>query len=63
MLLDVLELFYKKQKLGESVTDLEALDIMGRGEIGRWPGYVEMLEKQNLIKRTDKDEDVLVRNL
>ncbi|VTX91977.1 YhjD/YihY/BrkB family envelope integrity protein [Acinetobacter ursingii] len=63
MLLDVLELFYKKQKLGESVTDLEALDIMGRGEIGRWPGYVEMLEKQNLIKRTDKDEYVLVRNL
>ena len=45
------------------MTDLEALDIMGRGEIGRWPGYVEMLEKQNLIKRTDKDEYVLVRNL
>lgn len=63
MLLDVLELFYKKQKIGESVTDLEALDILGRGEIGRWPSYIEMLEKQNLIKRTDKDEYVLVRNL
>lgn len=55
--------FFIKTELGESVTDLEALDIMGRGEIGRWPGYVEMLEKQNLIKRTDKDEYVLVRNL
>ncbi|WP_151790682.1 YihY family inner membrane protein [Acinetobacter soli] len=63
MLLDVLELFYKKQKKGESVTDLEALDILGRGEIGRWPSYVHLLEQQNLIKRTDKDEYVLVRNL
>ena len=63
MLLDILELFYKKQKLGESVKDIEALDILGRGEIGRWPTYVLLLEKQNLIKRTDSDEWVLVRNL
>lgn len=63
MLLDMLELFYKKQKLGQSVTDLEALEILGRGEIGRWPAYVKLLESQNLIKRTDKDEYVLVRNL
>lgn len=63
MLLDMLELFYKKQKLGQSVTDQEALNILGRGEIGRWPTYVMLLEKQNLIKRTDKDEYVLVRNL
>jgi membrane protein len=44
------------------VTDLEALDIMGvvKLDAGR---AMEMLEKQNLIKRTDKDEYVLVRNL
>lgn len=63
MLLDILELFYKKQKLGESVSDKEALGILGRGEIGRWPAYVVLLEEQNLVKRTDKDEYVLVRNL
>lgn len=63
MLLDMLELFYKKQKIGQSVTDQEALNILGRGEIGRWPTYVKLLEKQNVIKRTDKDDYVLVRNL
>lgn len=63
MLLDILELFYKKQKLGESVSDKEALEILGRGEIGRWPAYVLLLEEQNLVKRTDKDEYVLARNL
>ena len=63
MLLDILELFYKKQKVGQSVTDAEALNILGRGEIGRWPSYVVMLEKQNLVRRTDNNEYVLVRNL
>ena len=63
MLLDLLQLFYKKQKIGEVVTDAEALDIIGRSEIGRWPSYVLMLEKQNLIRRTDNNEYVLARNL
>lgn len=63
MLLDMLELFYKKQKIGQSVSDEEALQILGRGEIGRWPSYVLLLEKQNIIKRTDRDDYVLVRNL
>ena len=63
MLLDILELFYKKQQTGQTVTDAEALEILGRGEIGRWPAYILLLEKQNLVKRTDNDEYVLVRNL
>lgn len=63
MLLDMLELFYQKQKEGKSVTDEEALNILGRGEIGRWPAYVRLLEKQNIIKRTESDQYVLVRNL
>jgi len=63
MLLDILELFYKKQQIGKTVTDTEALKILGRGEIGRWPSYIILLEKQNLVKRTDHDEYVLVRNL
>ena len=63
MILDILELFYKKQKTGQAVTDEEVLDILGRGEIERWPVYVQQLEKQNLIKCTDNNEYVLVRNL
>ncbi|MCW8038146.1 MULTISPECIES: YihY family inner membrane protein [Acinetobacter] len=63
MLLDVLELFYQKQQNGQTVTEAEALDVLGREEIGRWPSYVQMLEKQNLIKRTDDNNYVLLRNL
>ncbi|MDY6524629.1 YihY family inner membrane protein [Acinetobacter faecalis] len=63
MLLDLLELFYKKQKVGKSVSEHEALEVLGRDEIGRLPSYILMLEKQNLIKRTDDDKFVLVRNL
>ena len=63
MLLDLMELFYKKQQQGLSVSDDEALDVLGRDEIGRWPSYVLMLEQQNLVKRTDDNQYVLVRNL
>lgn len=63
MLLDLMELFYKKQQHGLSVSDDEALDVLGRDEIGRWPNYVLMLEQQNLVKRTDDNQYVLVRNL
>ena len=63
MLLDILELFYRKQQIGESVSEQELLNIIGRGELGRLPSYILQLEQQNLIKRTDTDEYVLVRNL
>ena len=63
MLLDVLELFHQKQKRGGTVSDREAMDILGRGEIGKWPYFIELLENQNLITRTDSNEFVLIRNL
>ena len=63
MLLDLLELFYKKQQIGASVSDEEALEVLGRDEVGRWPSYVLMLEKQNLVIRTDNNEYVLARSL
>lgn len=63
MMLDILELFYRKQKTGETVNDNEGLKILGRGEVGRWSSYIELLEKQQLVKRTENDEYVLVRNL
>ncbi|MFW1753074.1 YihY family inner membrane protein [Acinetobacter wanghuae] len=63
MLIDLLALFYAKQKTGESISEGEALEVLGRDEIGRWPSYVSMFEQQNLIKRTDDNEYVLVRDL
>lgn len=63
VLLDILDLFYQKQKTGESVSDLEALEVLGREEIGQWSRYVEILQAQNLIKLTSDDRFVLVRNL
>lgn len=63
MLLDLLELFYAKQKLGKPVTESQALEVLGREEIGCWPTYVDLLEKQNLIQRTDNNDYVLSRNL
>ena len=45
------------------MSEPEALEVLGRDEIGRLPNYIWMLEQQNLIKRTDNDELVLVRNL
>ena len=63
MFLDILEMFYKKQQYGESVSEHELLQIIGRSELGRLPAYILQLEQQNLVKRTDQDEYVLVKNL
>ncbi len=63
MLLDLLALFYQKQKTGESVSEAQALEALGRDEIGRLPSYIKMFEQQNLIKRTDDNEYVLARDL
>ena len=63
ILLDLLALFYKKQKTGECVSEAEALEVLGQDEIGRWPSYVDMFEKQNLIKCTEDNQYVLVRDL
>lgn len=63
MLLSLLELFYQKQKTGDVVNESEALDILGSDEIGTLPSYILLLEKQNLIRRTDDNNYVLIRNL
>jgi membrane protein len=62
-LLDILALFYERQKLGVEVTDAEGIHILGRGEIERWSEYTNLLEKNDLIKRTEDEHYVLCRNL
>lgn len=63
MMLDILELFYKKQIVGETVSEKDGLTVLGRGEVGRWPAYIQILEQQQFIKSTNNDEYVLIRNL
>jgi membrane protein len=63
MLLSLLNLFYERQQTGNSVTEVEALDILGCDEAGALPSFILMLEQQNLIKRTDDNKYALVRNL
>jgi membrane protein len=62
-MLDILELFYNKQKVGLEVTDSEGISILGRGEIERWSEYISLLEDKDIVKRTQDEHYVLCRNL
>lgn len=62
-MLDILELFYNKQKVGLEVTDSEGISILGRGEIERWSEYITLLEDKDIVKRTQDEHYVLCRNL
>lgn len=63
ILLDILELFYKRQKLGLSVSDEDAMAILGRGEFEDESSYLQILQDNNLIKRTDDGDYMLCRDL
>ncbi len=63
ILLDILELFYKNQKLGLSVSDEDAMAILGRGEFESESSYLQLLEDNNLIKRTEDGRYMLCRDL
>ena len=58
MLLDLLELFYKKQRKERSLMK----KLWAFWDVKKLGGLLAMLEKQNLVKRTDNDEFVLARN-
>ncbi len=63
IVLDLLNLLYEKQKNGESLSETEALKALGRNEVGHLPIYILLLEEQHLIRRTDDNQLVLIRNL
>lgn len=63
ILLDILELFYKRQKLGLSVSDEDAMAILGRGEFEDESSYLQVLQDNNLIKCTDDGDYMLCRDL
>ncbi len=62
-LLDVLQLFWRKQQHGASVSDVEAMAILGKQEVEIWFDFVDLLTRERIIHRTDTGSYVLTRNL
>jgi len=39
------------------------MSLLGKGEVEIWPEFIELLQKQNLVRKTDQGDYVLCRNL
>lgn len=62
-LLDILQLFYDRQKTGDAVIDAEAMQMLGQGDVEQWTEYAEILHSNELIRKTESGDYVLCRNL
>jgi membrane protein len=62
-MLDVLQLFLRRQQEGHSVSDTEAMSVLGRYEVEIWSDMANLLLNLNYIKKTENGNYVLVRNL
>lgn len=62
-LMDVLQLFHRRQQAGHSVSDVEAMSILGRYEVETWSEMANLLLSLNYIQKTEIGNYVLVRNL
>jgi membrane protein len=62
-LLDVLQLFWRRQRQGASVSDIDAMAVLGQQEVEIWFDFAQLLQKQRIIIRTDTGSYVLARNL
>lgn len=62
-LLDVLQLFWRCQQKGESVSDIDAMSVLGKQEVEVWCDFARTLQEQRIIHRTDTGSYMLSRNL
>lgn len=62
-LLDVLQLFWRRQQQGISVSDIDAMEVLGQEEVEVWFDFARILQEQRIIHRTDSGAYVLSRNL
>lgn len=62
-LLEVLQLFWERQQQGATVSDLDAMAVLGQQEEEIWFQFADLLQQQRLIHRTDTGSYVLSRNL
>ncbi|HEX6591979.1 MAG TPA: YhjD/YihY/BrkB family envelope integrity protein, partial [Moraxellaceae bacterium] len=62
-LLDVLQLFWQRQKSGDTVSDIDAMAVLGKQEVEIWFEFSCLLQEQRIIHRTDTGAYLLSRNL
>lgn len=62
-MMDVLQLFYRKFQVGEAVSDVEAISVLGKQEVEAWAEYSDLLINNKIIQKTDSGDYVLARNL
>lgn len=62
-IIDVLQLFWRRQQEGGVVTDIDAMAVLGKQEVEIWFDFARILQEQKLIQRTDNGGYVLARNL
>lgn len=62
-LMDLLNLVYSHYLKGESVTEKQLRNVLGRKELPKWYIYINYLKDSNLIAVTEDDEYVLKKDL
>lgn len=62
-ILDVLQLFWRRQKNGESVSDIDAMAVLGKQEVEAWFDFSRILQEQKIILRTESGGYALAQNL
>ncbi len=62
-LLDMLNLVHTHYLKGESVSEQELRNVLGRKELPKWYTYINYLKDSNLITTTDNGEYVLKKDL
>ncbi len=62
-LMYILHLLYMRQKVGLTVSEADMMSLLGKKEIEDWPDFIALLKEQSMVKKTDKGDYVLCRNL
>ena len=62
-LLDMLNLVYTHHLKGDSVSEQDLRNVLGRKELPKWYIYINYLQDSNLITATENDEYVLKKDL
>lgn len=63
VILDILSVFYQKQKTGETVKEDEILTLFTGKELANAPVFLALLQEKHFIQSTTQNEYVLCRNL
>lgn len=63
VILDILQMFYHKQKTGQTVKEDEILTLFSGKELANAPMFLSVLQDKQFIQSTTQNEYVLCRNL